>query len=203
MHRFAAVLFCSLAACGRIGYEPVDSANGGPGITRVDNGSGGVGRCDDLAPVRLYARNIYASSPSDGIDFIVKVANQTALPIPLVSLKVRYYFTNDLSSPWMTNVYYTDICCSHPRKNFEANVFVSAQSMPLTPTADTYLEFGFDAAAGYVAPGDAVQVEVAFHAPSFDRTLVQTNDYSYGTTDVGTQAEWDACPGAQCARFST
>src|SRR6266576_3248427 len=142
-HRFAAVLSCSVAACGRIGYEPVDSANGGPGITRVDNGSGGVGRCDDLAPVRLYARNIYVSSPSDGMDFIVKVANQTALPMPLVSLKVRYYFTNDLGSPWMANVYYTDICCSHPRKNFEANVFVSAQSMPLTPTADTYLEFGF------------------------------------------------------------
>src|SRR5258708_185630 len=139
MHRFAAVLFCSLAACGRIGYEPVDSANGGPGITRVDNGSGGVGRCDDLAPVRLYARNIYASSPSDGIHFLAKVANPTPLPIPLASLKVRSYFTNNLSSPWMTNVYSTDIGCSPPRKNFEATFFVSAQSMPVAPTADTYL----------------------------------------------------------------
>jgi hypothetical protein len=177
----------------------MDPTNDVPGIGRID----GTARCDDMAAVRLYARNIYTSSPSDGMDFIVKVANQTARPIPMNSLAVRYYFTNELANPWMANTYYADTCCNERRAKLDAHVLVSAQPMLPKPTADTYLEFGFDDAAGDVAPGDAVQVEVAFHAPSFDRNLVQTNDYSFGTTNVGTQAEWDACPGPRCERFTT
>jgi len=194
---------CFSAACGRIGYDPIDPESNLPGVTRVDGADGGIGRCDEMAPIRLYARSVYASSPSDGIDFIVKVANKTAQPVPMASLEVRYYFTNELANPWMANTYYADTCCNQPRTNLDAHVLVSAQPMAPTPTADTYLEFGFDGASGDVAPRDAVQVEVAFHAPSFDRNLVQTNDYSFGTTNVGTQAQWDGCPGPSCEQFTT
>src|SRR3954468_17853132 len=62
--------------------------------------------CRESAPLALY----YDAPPTipaegDSIDFLFKVANRTGADLPLSSLAVRYYFTNEIAAPWDTSVY--------------------------------------------------------------------------------------------------
>ena len=165
---------------------------------------GGVGRCDALAPLRLYYRNLTASSPSTNINYIVKVENATGAALPLGGLEVRYYFTNELAPPWETEIFYTDTCCSNKMTDFNDAIVKTVQSMPARPNADSHIAIGFAGSLGTLAPGDAVQVELGFHAPGYSLNLTQTNDYSYAAAAAGTQTQWNACPGPQCdPKFTT
>jgi hypothetical protein len=174
------------------GSSPVDA-----GLTS-DGEAGVVGRCDD-GSIWLYEWNLQLTSTTNTMDFVVKLENRTNARIALSRLKGRYWFTNELAMPWTTEVYYADICCSSQRR-VTSNVQASCRTT-LT-SADAYLEFGFDMGAGDLAAGDSVQVELAFHAPAYDRNLVQANDYSFSPID-GTQRQWDACPGGPCDHFRT
>jgi hypothetical protein len=171
------------------------------GVTPGPEG-GAVGRCDNQAPIRLYEWNVDIASSTNSLNFAVKLENHTNAPIPLQSLTARYYITNELVMPWTVQVYYADICCNAPVARLDWNVVASCHSMSPAANADSYLEFGFTQGAGDLAVGDAVQVELAFHAPGYDRNLVQANDYSYAPLG-GTQMQWDACPGGACAKFHT
>jgi hypothetical protein len=168
-------------------------------IVRLTTSTPSVG-CDPTAPLVLYYRNAKVAANADQIDFLFKVANATGAAIPLSSLAVRYYFTNEVGATGQSAVYYAGTCCGAPRSGWNAYVAVSLNPMTPTPTADAYLETTFDAAAGTLQDGDAVQVEVGFHAAGFSQTLDQTNDYSYIAGAAGTQAEWDLCP-SQCTKF--
>jgi hypothetical protein len=182
------------------GSEPVPDGEADSGL--APQPEGGVGRCDDQAPIRLYEWNVQTASSTDAMNYSVKLENHTRAPIPLETLTARYYFTNELVMPWTAEVYYSDICCNAPVQRLDSKVVASCHAMTPTTNADSYLEFGFVAGAGDLAAGDAVQVEIAFHAPAYDRNLTQSNDYSY-TPIGGTQIQWDACPGAACAKFRT
>jgi hypothetical protein len=158
--------------------------------------------CDTAGPIVLYYRDASPAPSVDQIDFLFKVANATGAPISLNTLAIRYYFTNDLTVPGQTAIYYTGTCCGDTRTNFNADVLVSVNPIAPTSGADTYLEVTFDSAAGVVQNGDSVQVEVGFHATGYTQNLNQTNDYSYSASASGTQAQWDACP-PQCAIFQS
>jgi hypothetical protein len=170
---------------------------GAAGVGAVE---GGGGPCDTTGPLALYYDNAQAASTANGIDFLFKVANATGAALPLSSLAIRYYFTNEITPSGMTTVFYAGTCCGNSRSGFNADVRASVNAMSPTPTADHYLETTFDTAAGVLLDGDSVQVEIAFHAPGFVQNLNQANDYSFIATATGTQAEWDLCP-TQCASF--
>ena len=169
-----------------------------PSDAASDGAEGGIGRCDSLAPLRLYYRNLTPSSPSTNINYIIKVENATAGALPLGALEVRYYFTNELALPWTTEIFYTDTCCSNKITDFSDRIVTNVPTIPARPNANAYLGIGFAASVGSLAPGDAVQVEVGFHDPGYARSLTQANDHSYGATASGTQSQWNDCPGAQC-----
>lgn len=185
------------------GPAPIDRSS--PSEAGGDASEGGiVGRCDALAPIRLYYWNLSAPSSSDHLNYIVKVENATGVPLPLSSLKVRYYFTNELAPPTAIDIFYTDTCCSNRISAFNGDVLRTLEAMPAKPNANAYLQIAFAAAVGSLASGDAVQVELGFHDPGYARNLTQTNDYSYRATSTGTQAQWNDCPGPQCdAKFTT
>jgi hypothetical protein len=174
------------------GTSPVDAATS-------DGEAGVVGRCDDGTSIWVYEWNLQLASTTNTMDFVVKLENRTSARIALSRLKGRYWFTNELAMPWTTEVYYADICCSSQRR---VTSNVQAACRTTLTSSDAYLEFGFDTAAGDLAAGDSVQVELAFHAPTYDRNLVQANDYSFAPID-GTQRQWDACPGGPCDHFRT
>ena len=221
--RLARAVLCiaygALAACSAenaqvgSGLPPgVDAGDAGstlpdraaPRDTTVDGVEGGGVRCDSVAPLRLYYRNLTPSSPSTNINYIIKVENATAAAVPLNSLEVRYYFTNELAAPFETDVFYADTCCSNKMTDFNDRIVRAVQTLPARPKADAYLSIGFAASLGTLAVGDAVQVEIGFHDPNYARNLTQANDYSYAATATGTQSQWNDCPGAQCeAQFTS
>ena len=165
---------------------------------------GGAGRCDSLAPLRLYYWNLTAASPSNNINYIIKVQNATGAALPFGALEVRYYFTNELAAPWTTEIFYTDTCCSNKITDFNDDIVATVQTIPARPNANASIGIGFAASLGTLAAGDAVQVELGFHDPGYARNLTQTNDYSYSPTATGMQSQWNDCPGAQCeAKFTS
>ncbi len=159
--------------------------------------------CPAGAPLTLYYWPAQADAGANSIDFLFKVLNTTGAAIPLSSLAVRYYFTNELTQAGQTAVYYAGECCSATRTGFTTDVGVTVNALtPVTSTADHYLEVTFDSGAGALADGDSVQVEVGYFAPTHDEDLNQSNDYSFIASATGTQAEWDLCP-TQCAQFGS
>jgi cellulose binding protein with CBM3 domain len=161
-------------------------------------------RCDAFAPLGLYYRNGHVADSSNSIDYLVKVENRSGAALVPDSLKIRYYFTNELAPPWAISVFYTDICCSNKITNFNSEILTSVQPLPATAGADAFLEIAFASSLAPVPAGDAIQVEVGFHDPAYARNVNQTNDYSYVTAATATQTEWDSCPGPQCdPRFTS
>jgi hypothetical protein len=163
-------------------------------------GDGAGPSCAPSGAIVLYYRDASPAASVDQIDFLFKVVNATGAAIPLSSLAIRYYFTNELTVPGQTAIYYTDTCCGAARTMFNADVIETVNPIAAVAGADTYLETTFDAAAGLLQNGDDVQVEVGFHATGYTQNLQQTNDYSYSAATAGTQAQWDACP-TQCTNF--
>jgi hypothetical protein len=159
--------------------------------------------CPAGAPLTLYYWPAQGDAGANSIDFLFKVLNTTGAAIPLSSLVVRYYFTNELTQAGQTSIYYAGECCNATRSGFTTDVSVTVNALASpTATADHDLEITFDAGAGTLLDGDAVQVEVGYYAPGHDEDLNQSNDYSFVASASGTQAEWDLCP-TQCAQFGT
>ena len=192
-----------LARCVRleaqVGSDP-GAARGGASNAGAGTGNaadGGAGSCDSAAPLKLYYRNLRPSDVTDLVNFIVKVENRSAAPVQLATLQVRYYFSDELSTPALLEVYYSDTCCSN-KSLFKDQVLASVHSVSASASADSYIEIGFDPSVGALAPGDSVQVEIGYSDPASVATSTQQNDYSYLASATGTQADWDACPGPDC-----
>jgi hypothetical protein len=194
-----AVLTAVCGACLNGEAEPIVRSTTAA-LDAAPSGDSAGATCDPSAPIALYYRDASPAASVNQIDFLFKVANATGAAIPLSSLAIRYYFTNDLTVAGQTAIYYTSTCCGTSRTMFNADVIETVTPIAAVTGADTYLETTFDAAAGVVENGDSVQVEVGFHATGYTQNLQQTNDYSFSAANAGTQAQWDACP-PQCASF--
>ncbi|MFJ4767595.1 cellulose binding domain-containing protein [Streptomyces uncialis] len=104
----------------------------------------------------------------------LKVRNTGAAPVTLSTVKLRYYFKADSASA----VY--RYSCDWAVKGC-ANVTGTFGTLATpTATADRYLEIGFTAAAGSLAPGaDSGDIQVRFHRSDWQQ-LVQSDDHSFG-----------------------
>lgn len=198
--RASSLLLASLlAACLDGTADPIVGAPGASPDRSTD-----AGRSDATptapAPFGLYYDNLAPSADAPAINFIVKVHNQTGAAVALRRLSVRYYFRNELAAPWETTVFYTGTCCGERRSSFDDQVSVAVQKLEGNAAADSYLELTFLDGAGTLFAGDAVQVELSFHAAGYQRRVAQADDASFRASAAGTQAEWDLCPGA-CAKF--
>lgn len=158
----------------------------------LDGGSA----CASAAPFPLYYWAARSEDKTELIDFLVKVENRSGAAVSLATFSVRYYFTDELTTPATLDVYYSDTCCSN-KISFDDQVLTSVRSVS-SAQADSYFELGFDKSVGELAPGDAVQVEIGYHDAAFVSTSIQSNDYSFLATAIGTQLDWDACPGPAC-----
>ena len=184
---------------------PLDASLPPPALDGSADGSadGSGATCDPTqTTLPFYYRNVQPAADANGIDFIFKIDNRTGAAFPLSELSIRYYFTNEITSSPQTSVFYSGTCCGETRTGFTADVLVTVNTMAATATADHYLEVTFDAGAGTLLAGDAVQIEVGYSAVNHAQNLNQANDYSFVAANTSTQAAWDLCP-TECAQFGS
>jgi hypothetical protein len=178
------------------------AGSGGTGGTRsVDAGSdaGPLGICNYANPIILLYRWWPIEAGASRLDYSFKLVNGSTQMISLSAVTARYYLTNEIASPSAV-VAYGDVCCAD--KDITTHVTATVHQLsPAATGADTYIEIGFDAAAGVLAPAHTVEVEVEF-ANAVGTASNPSNDYSYIAAATGTQAQWDNCPATgNCTPF--
>ena len=100
--------------------------------------------------------------------FDLEVANGGTVPAPLSSITVRYWFTNETpSDPLKFECDYAQVGCANITAKF---VTLTA---PLAK-ANTYLELGFTAAAGSIAPNaNTGEIQTRTHHVAFSNFLTE------------------------------
>ncbi|MFE2280577.1 cellulose binding domain-containing protein [Streptomyces sp. NPDC059454] len=113
-----------------------------------------------------------------------KVRNTGSTTVQLSQVKVRYYFKADTP-----NATYRFACSWAVRGCSAITGTVGTLAHP-TATADRYLEIGFTASAGSLAPGaDTGDMQLRFHRSDW-QTLRQNDDYSFNGAQTS-YADWN------------
>ena len=117
------------------------------------------------------------SHDNDDVDnqlyFQAEVANGGTVPAPLSSIIVRYWFTNETpTDPLKFECDYALVGCSNITSRFVT------LGTPV-PKANTYLELGFTAAAGSLAPSaNSGEIQTRIHHVSYSNFLT-SESYSF------------------------
>lgn len=122
------------------------------------------------------------SSQSNTIYPKFKLTNTGTSPITLSDVKLRYYYTIDGEKPQSFFCDYSNITSSNI-----AGSFVKITSP--TATADYYLEVGFTAGAGTLAPGVNIEIQSRISKSDWSN-YTQSNDYSFQST-AAAYVQWD------------
>ncbi len=110
------------------------------------------------------------------------VVNTGTANVPLSQVKVRYYFKADPGASYTYACDWAVRGCTHLTGTF------GTPASP-TATADRFLEVGFTAGAGSLAPGaDTGDVQLRFHRSDW-QSLDQSDDYSFGPAQT-TYENW-------------
>ncbi|NUK77774.1 family 16 glycosylhydrolase [Streptomyces lunaelactis] len=140
-----------------------------------------------------------SSTGGDQAEPWFKVVNTGSSSVPLNQVRIRYYFKADAGASYT-------FACSWAVKgcaNITGTFGTLAQT---TATADRYLEIGFTAGAGSLAPGaDTGDMQLRFHRSNW-QPLNQSDDYSFAasqtaygdwakvTASVGGTTVWGTAP---------
>ncbi|MFZ5986222.1 MAG: discoidin domain-containing protein [Bacillota bacterium] len=114
-----------------------------------------------------------------------KVTNKGSTQVNLSGIKLRYYFTDDGISPIGVNIDYA----ANNSTGILTNVTYSINTTS-APNANRYIEFGFNSAAGSLAPNTSVILNSRFHQTYFTSSFDQSNDYSFCQSNT-TYAAWN------------
>jgi hypothetical protein len=102
-----------------------------------------------------------------------QIFNTGTTSVPLSSLTMRYWFTNEApTDPLVFNCDYALVTCSNIESTFVA------LPTPVTK-ANTYLQIGFPAAAGSIAPGQSSgEIQIRIHHLNWSN-FITTDSYSF------------------------
>ncbi|MFE0916675.1 cellulose binding domain-containing protein [Streptomyces nigra] len=156
----------------------VATALGTAGLTAL-SGSASAAAAD----VTVQYRTSATGATADQAEPWLKVRNTGSGGLPLSSVKVRYYFKADAAGTAYR------FACSWAVKGCANITGTFGTPANPTPTADRYLEIGFTAGAGTLAPGaDTGDMQLRFHRADW-QALRQSDDYSFGAAQTS-YADW-------------
>ena len=142
--------------------------------------SGGGGTPSVTAEYEASATATSTSTISNQIELV----NTGTSAIPLSSLTVRYWFTEDGTGPLDYVCEYAPVGCTNITGAYTA---VS----PAVTGADHYLQLSFASGAGSLAPGASTGgIQNELFQSSY-ATMTQTNDYSFNAADTSFTANPD------------
>lgn len=124
-----------------------------------------------------------SSTGADQAEPWFKVVNNGSTPIALSKVKFRYYFKTDGGSAYT-------FACSWAVKGCANISGTFGTPSKTTANADRYLEVGFGANAGTLAPGaDTGDIQLRFYRANWG-ALNQSDDYSFSAARTS-YADWD------------
>lgn len=130
--------------------------------------------------VQFYNGN--KSLTLNGIQGSLKLVNTGTTTVNLANVKVRYYYTIDSEK---AQTFWCDWSTIG-----SGNVTGSFVKLPAAKaTADYYMEAGFTAAAGSLAPGSSCEVQIRFSKNDWS-DYSQSNDYSFNAAG-SSFADWN------------
>ncbi len=139
-------------------------------------GTGGGGGGGSPTVTAQYETSTTGATPST-LSNQIQLVNNGANPVPLSSLTVRYWFTEDGTQALQYACDYTSVGCANVTSSF---VTVS----PPRTGADHYLQLGFTSGAGSLAPGASTGgIQNRIYQANY-ATMTQTNDYSFNAADA-------------------
>lgn len=111
-----------------------------------------------------------------------RIVNNTSASVALSSLTIRYWYTGDGTTSQQFWCDYAQAACSNVTGSF------TTLTAP-TSTADTYLQVGFNSAAGSIAVnGNSGEIQVRFNKSDWSN-YNQANDYSWNQNQTS-YASW-------------
>lgn len=114
---------------------------------------------------------------------LVRIMNQGDETIQLSELKLRYFYSIDGARPQEFHCDYAQLGSSNVTGSF-------GTLTPAKPGADTYVEVGFTAGAGTLAPGQSTgEIQLRFNKDNWSN-YNENDDFSYDGTKLN-YADWD------------
>lgn len=123
--------------------------------------------------LKVQDRSHDNDNPDNQLYALYQILNNGTTPIPLSSLTMRYWLTDENpASPLEFDCDFAQVDCANVTSKFVV------LPTPLTK-ANTYLEIGFTAAAGSIAPGQSSgEIETRIHHLDFSN-FDTTDTYSF------------------------
>jgi Cellulose binding domain len=158
--RLARLSIALLAALFVLGVVPAAQSSVVPA---AQSGSG----------LKVQDRSHDNDSPDNTLYALYQILNTGTASVPLSSLTMRYWFTNETpTDPMVFECDYAQVVC-----NNITSKFVVLPS-PVTK-ANTYLQIGFKAAAGSIAPGQSSgEIQTRIHHVNWSN-FITTDSYSF------------------------
>jgi hypothetical protein len=123
--------------------------------------------------LKVQDRSHDNDNPDNTLYALYQIINTGTVSVPLSSLTMRYWFTNEApADPLVFACDYALVGCNNITSKFV--VLPSAE-----PKANTYLEIGFTAAAGSIAPGQSSgEIQTRVHHVNWSN-FITTDSYSF------------------------
>ena len=134
---------------------------------------GSMASAQSISNLSLLDRSHDNDDVDNQLYFQAEVANGGTVAAPLSSIVVRYWFTNETpTDPLKFECDYAQVGCANITSKFVT------LGTPV-PKANTYLELGFTAAAGSIAPSATTgEIQTRIHHVNYSNFLT-TESYSF------------------------
>jgi hypothetical protein len=156
-------------------------SSGASGASAGGSAGGPIAMPQNGITVRFKAAETNTTAPVSGIEGEMHIVNTDGASIPLNELKVRYYFTNEMTVTPSFESRWGQLQ-SNNSMSFTFTGVISALPTPQA-NADSYIEFSYNDALS-LDPGKRAVAAFRVWDATGQQKFLQDNDYSFTPTEI-------------------